>query len=265
MNIQKEWICTHDDRTRQSHLNLDGVRVGINEEFPNGCKYPGDPDGAPAEVYNCRCTMRSVIAGYDQEKAHETGNTAESYKKWMQSKSEYEGVPKTWKRGESIKELNGINAHKGDKNCVSCCYAYEMRCRGYSVTAKKEKIKSIAKAPSSGWIDPDVQEIKRGENGRSTIEAYAATQGTECRIQVWGNWLEKDTGIYSTSVPSGHSFIAEWKDGRFTFLDVQNEVAYNEDILNEMQQESIKYCRIDNLEINDRGATTCEKIESKSH
>ena len=86
LSIQKEWICTHDDRTRQSHLNLDGVRVGINEEFPNGCKYPGDPDGAPAEVYNCRCTMRSVIAGYDQEKAHETGNTAESYKEWLKGK-----------------------------------------------------------------------------------------------------------------------------------------------------------------------------------
>lgn len=86
IKLEKEWMSTSDARTRESHIELDGVRVGIDEEFPNGLRYPGDPKGEPAEVYNCRCTMRAVIAGYDNEKSHVTGKTMESYRKWKEGK-----------------------------------------------------------------------------------------------------------------------------------------------------------------------------------
>ena len=61
ISIQKEWMCTHDSRTRESHINLDGQRVDNDATFSNGLRYPGDPNGAPAEVYNCRCTMRAIL------------------------------------------------------------------------------------------------------------------------------------------------------------------------------------------------------------
>ncbi len=35
-----------DDRTRESHAQLDGVRVDVKEKFPNGLMYPGDTEGA---------------------------------------------------------------------------------------------------------------------------------------------------------------------------------------------------------------------------
>jgi len=53
----KEWISTGDGRTRDSHLDLDGEVVGIEEEFSNGLQYPGDPNGSPEEVINCRCVL----------------------------------------------------------------------------------------------------------------------------------------------------------------------------------------------------------------
>lgn len=62
--LKKVWIATPDGRTRESHLELDGEEVDINEEFSNGLMYPGDPNGDPAEVYNCRCTMRTHIVGF---------------------------------------------------------------------------------------------------------------------------------------------------------------------------------------------------------
>ena len=65
IKMQKQWSAIHDDRTRESHSELDGVSVPIDEEFPNGCKYPGDPDGDPEEVYNCRCTLVGDVAGID--------------------------------------------------------------------------------------------------------------------------------------------------------------------------------------------------------
>lgn len=63
VEIQKEWVATLDKRTRRIHRRLDGERVGIDEEFSNGCRFPGDPNGKPGEVYNCRCTMKAHFVG----------------------------------------------------------------------------------------------------------------------------------------------------------------------------------------------------------
>lgn len=61
---KKVWIATPDDRTRESHLAIDGEEVDIDDKFSNGCRYPADPDGRGAEVYNCRCSMRDHIVGF---------------------------------------------------------------------------------------------------------------------------------------------------------------------------------------------------------
>lgn len=56
----KEWLATTDDRTRDTHIAINGERRPINETFSNGLKYPGDGNGAPAEVINCRCTFLAI-------------------------------------------------------------------------------------------------------------------------------------------------------------------------------------------------------------
>lgn len=61
INVKKEWIATHDGRTRDSHLDIDGEVVEMDKTFSNGLEYPADPLGDPSEVYNCRCTMGYVI------------------------------------------------------------------------------------------------------------------------------------------------------------------------------------------------------------
>ena len=63
--IQKKvWIATPDDRTRPSHINIDGEEQEINDLFSNGCMYPGDGNGPPEEVWMCRCSMRDHIIGF---------------------------------------------------------------------------------------------------------------------------------------------------------------------------------------------------------
>ena len=62
---KKVWIATADDRTRESHLELDGEEVDINDKFSNGCMFPADEScGDPSEVWNCRCSMRDHIIGF---------------------------------------------------------------------------------------------------------------------------------------------------------------------------------------------------------
>lgn len=69
IEIKKEWLATLDGRTRHSHRQLDGVSVGTDDKFDNGCRYPGDPQGPAQEVYNCRCTLIAKVEGIDTSNA----------------------------------------------------------------------------------------------------------------------------------------------------------------------------------------------------
>ena len=62
--LEEEWIATNDKRTRHSHAIMDGETKGVDGKFSNGLSYPGDPNGRPEEVYNCRCSMTAVVKGF---------------------------------------------------------------------------------------------------------------------------------------------------------------------------------------------------------
>lgn len=72
MILEKEWLSSDGVRTRDSHKNMPigvgGEVVAWDEPFSNGLMYPGDPDGEPAEVYNCRCRMKAKILGFKKVK-----------------------------------------------------------------------------------------------------------------------------------------------------------------------------------------------------
>lgn len=70
IKLNKQWLSAHDAKVRMSHRELDGVSVPLNEDFPNGCSYPGDPLGLPEEVYNCRCTL---VADVDTGSSDQNG------------------------------------------------------------------------------------------------------------------------------------------------------------------------------------------------
>lgn len=62
--LRREWLAAHDERTRPSHAEADGQIVGPDEKFKVGAEYlmyPGDPDAAPEEVVNCRCTLGYIV------------------------------------------------------------------------------------------------------------------------------------------------------------------------------------------------------------
>ncbi len=65
IRMKQVWMATLDDRTRDSHAEIDGEKVEVGEKFSNGCRYPGDPQGRPEEVYNCRCTLVAEVEGSD--------------------------------------------------------------------------------------------------------------------------------------------------------------------------------------------------------
>ena len=69
--MKREWISTNDSRTRHWHAELDGVEVDIDEPWENEfgeIMFPGDPSADPANTYNCRCSMRSIVKGFKKVK-----------------------------------------------------------------------------------------------------------------------------------------------------------------------------------------------------
>jgi hypothetical protein len=66
-DVYKEWDTAGDDRVRETHREMDGQRVRIDEPFttPDGYKlmYPGDISmNAPAsEIVHCRCRIKMKI------------------------------------------------------------------------------------------------------------------------------------------------------------------------------------------------------------
>ena len=65
--MKREWIATHDSRTRDAHLELDGQLSDVDGFFENAIgiiQFPGDPHAHPSNVYGCRCTMGAKIIGF---------------------------------------------------------------------------------------------------------------------------------------------------------------------------------------------------------
>ena len=59
-----QWIAADDDRTRESHLEVDGEIIPLGETYSNGLHYPGDTDGPIEEWINCRCSNAPYVVPY---------------------------------------------------------------------------------------------------------------------------------------------------------------------------------------------------------
>lgn len=104
IKVRKRWVSTKDSRTRHAHQKLDGQTVDWNEPFSSELgkiRFPGDPRAKPANVYNCRCSLRTVEkAGIEAEprkmrvRDPKTGRnviveemTYEQWERWVKSRA----------------------------------------------------------------------------------------------------------------------------------------------------------------------------------
>ena len=95
IKLKKRWLATLDARTRHSHAMLDGEQVAQDKKFSNGCRFPGDPQGPPWEIYNCRCTLIAAVDGVDTSdglRRTRDGLISDmTYAQWEASKHGYRG------------------------------------------------------------------------------------------------------------------------------------------------------------------------------
>lgn len=56
-----QWIAAADDRTRDSHVEVDGEIIPMGGHYSNGLAYPGDMSGPIEEWINCRCSNAPFV------------------------------------------------------------------------------------------------------------------------------------------------------------------------------------------------------------
>lgn len=57
--VEKEWVT--GPNSRPSHAAMNGQRVGIDDTFSNGAKWPGDDNLSPDESCGCNCSTDVII------------------------------------------------------------------------------------------------------------------------------------------------------------------------------------------------------------
>ena len=57
--VEKEWVT--GPNSRPSHAAMNGQRVGIDDNFSNGARWPGDDNLSPDESCGCNCSTEAII------------------------------------------------------------------------------------------------------------------------------------------------------------------------------------------------------------
>ena len=138
-------------------------------------------------------------------------------------------------------------------NCQRCVPTYEMRERGYDVTAMPctEDDDYLSYHPFDVWENPDI--IEASDDGSNEIQEQMAEWGDGARAQVVVEWENGD---------GGHTFIAEQRDGKTVFIDPQSGETDVDWYFDEAKPGATQFCRIDNIEPSSLILDCCEKKEA---
>lgn len=222
VKMKRIWVAAHDSHTRDSHIDLDGKEVDVDEpwETEHGkIMYPGDPTAHPAEVYNCRCGIRTKILGFEwpkeeyksayAEQYQETGVTKQYYSMLDEDKAlgnefwktlKAEGKPsQVWKdylagntSPEVTKKIDGILAnYKGTGQPVK---------PGAAKKAAQEEAQKAPKPDLGMYQDKSMTATfysVKAENKELGKEFWAVLQAEENPSQAWKQYL---SGIASKEV-----------------------------------------------------------------
>jgi SPP1 gp7 family putative phage head morphogenesis protein len=176
IKLQKEWLATLDDRTRDEHRALDGQRVDIDEPFVidgEEIMYPGDPSAEGYLVYGCRCTMVSAVEGVkDLDPVYRRDNISGelvqdmNYNDWLSARSQ-----------ESFEaaERAAISQASKTKDIVSNLWI-EPR----SLVSAMDKVESTSRAIRTSYTKKELEQLSRDKivaAARQTAINNAASKG----------------------------------------------------------------------------------------
>lgn len=191
IDLEKTWLSTMDNRTRHSHRWIDRETVPMDEDFSNGLEYPADPKGDPAEVYNCRCSMRSEVKGLERRSGKFRDDSAVehmSYDEWRNAKPKSRDILHQDKVSEAMKRKH---------------------IREYGGFGNSTKTKSVPAVEPMALVNKNGREIKidlgTADNIKDEARRERAIQRRERVTElITGLNNEYDSFIESVSLGAGH-------------------------------------------------------------
>lgn len=135
-------------------------------------------------------------------------------------------------------------------NCQRCVPTFEMRLRGYDVTAQpcfNEWDDDLPYFPFEVWENADVKQCPFGD-GKRDIEAQMSEWGDGARAQITVLW---EGG-------GGHTFTAIQENGVTKFIDPQTGEVDASGHFDYVRAGKTEFCRIDNLQPSEKMLKCCE-------
>lgn len=232
IDIQPTWMATLDGRTRDSHRALDGEkRDPKTGMFSNRCRFPGDPEGPGAEVWNCRCTLVASVKGFEKDFSDLSWRKSDklnemSYEEWKAGKKKAE---KTSAKTElSVFDEVGYKPKRPRRTAFSDPEEYEKARQQYRSDRKKwesrvdnyiqkqidapRKYNSVEKFKA--WADKNDIKVQKSVYENVDPAMYdnivqTAKEMLKKYPQIRKNW---DTG-FQIRYENDHTYIAEASKG----------------------------------------------------
>lgn len=145
-------------------------------------------------------------------------------------------------------------------NCQRCVPTYEMRRRGFDVTAIPRVLDANGRPSTSdpvwlGWrdiFDNATWESTSG-TGQRRIERLMEEWGDGSRAQIYVKWKGRNTGA--------HVFVAERIDGETRYVDPQSGSQDASGYFGMVRTGSTRICRLDTLQPSDAIMECCEDVK----
>lgn len=179
IDLTIEWMATLDGRTRHAHRMMHGRRTTVDEPFytPDGYTiyYPADCSGmsdAPQqEIWNCRCTLRAMVKGYERETIRSSPKMEDmTFEEWQNAKAPKSDDGKAHRDatnifGEAIKFSDRMDGPKWDSTkAVIRDLASE-----YKTKLKDVELVSAAKHMAAGSVQVSGTVMKLSTGDPATV------------------------------------------------------------------------------------------------
>lgn len=164
----------------------------------------------------------------------------------------------SWK--QDLKRVNP-DYHTGkeevSKNCMLCTTAYDLRRRGYDVTAAKTEAGFSTSQIKKWYPNAKVKTISgRDEYGRYSTERQTKKVISELTKQ--GDGARGNIMVIWKGTGGGHSMAYEVRNGKLNIIDGQTGKAYSkaDDILKHCG-DGVQYARLDNVAFDKKQIKGC--------
>ena len=187
--VDDVWSATHDSRTRESHILLDGTKrdekTGLFGEgiILKPIRFAGDPDGDPEEIYNCRCRTGIVLQGIDHSQDEDL------YAEFMSK-----NFPEDW-YGE--KDVKGVKEQREAKEIAF----QENKAKAISPVDRQKIAEGLAEPPPSYPVATNREEaIEILDNMFGTVSRGTQYLNEDVLVASTNKLSELDARFHASSV-----------------------------------------------------------------